>query len=63
MIEIDFLRAPMHFDCVDARSRGAAERPLDFPYIVAGAGPMASDSRELVAVWANEGGAGGEVRR
>ena len=39
------------------------EDMFDPPYIVAGAGPMASESRDRIAVWVNEGGAGGEVSR
>jgi hypothetical protein len=36
---------------------------FDRPYIMPDAGPIASALRERIAIWANEGGAGGEVSR
>jgi len=63
MIEIDILRTLPYRDIVDIHPIHVTERMFDQPYIMAGAGSIAMESRERIAIWANEGGAGGEVSR
>jgi len=46
-----------------AEPSGPAARAVDRPYIMSGAGPIAAEIRARVAIWVNEGGAGGEVER
>jgi hypothetical protein len=63
MIEIAILRTLPPSDIVGIQPIHVTEQMFDRPYIVARAGPMAKESRVRIAIWANEGGAGGEVSR